>query len=46
MVHEREFFFDDYHGLSGIDLRSTRLVVCQGMSGRRRYVAQAPVVSS
>ncbi len=39
MVHEREFFFDDYHGLSGIDLRSTRLVVCQGMSGSGKTTA-------
>ena len=39
MVHERAFSFDDYHGLAGIDLHGTRLVICQGMSGSGKTTA-------
>jgi len=28
-----DILFDDYHHLAELDLRSLRLIICQGMSG-------------
>ena len=40
MTAAREVFpFDDYHRLMGLDLGSTRLLVCQGMSGSGKTTA-------
>jgi len=39
MVHEREYVFDDYHGLLETDLSSTRLLIFQGMSGSGKTTA-------
>jgi hypothetical protein len=39
MAARRAFSFDDYHGLAGIDLSATRLVICQGMSGSGKTTA-------